>query len=340
MRQERLNSLHCRDISTEHYQGGSHHSPIFGEIKADIAPVAPHTYSPTAANLEHGLSVQRDISAAALSSSFFMLLVDSGVVGQSTTRRVGIVHNFVSPNPHASRQHLFDNMPTIGIIGGLGPESTVDYYRSILARYRARTQNHGYPQIIINSLDVDKGIAMLEANRLDDLAQYLFDATEQLVRAGADFACIAANTPHLVFDEVQRRSAIPLISIVRATVDRAKALSLRKVGLFGTGFTMRADFYPKEFERAGISLVTPQEAEREYIHGRYLGELLKNQFLPQTRDEILRIARRMKTEDGVEAVVLAGTELPLLLRDSGAADSNFLDTTVIHVEAIVDELLG
>ena len=230
-------------------------------------------------------------------------------------------------------------MRPVGIIGGLGPESTIDYYRSILARYRARTQNHGYPQVIINSLDVDKGIAMLDAGRLDDLADYLVAAVEQLVRAGADFGCIAANTPHLVFDKVQRRSAIPLLSIVKATADRAKGLGIKKAGLFGTGFTMRANFYPQEFERAGISLLTPHEPEREYIHGKYLGELLKNQFLPDTRDEILSIARRMKSQDGVEAIVLAGTELPLLLRGSGAG-IEFLDTTVIHVEAIVDMLLS
>ena len=230
-------------------------------------------------------------------------------------------------------------MRTLGMIGGLGPESSIDYYRSILAGYRSRTNNRGYPQIIINSLDVEKGIAMLDANRLDDLADYLATGVEALARAGADLGFIAANTPHLVFDDVQRRSAIPLLSIVRATADRAKMLGLKKVGLFGTGFTMRADFYPKEFERAGIALITPREPEREYIHAKYIGELLKNQFLPETSGEILRIARRMKSEEGVEAIVLAGTELPLLLRGVNA-EFNFLDTTLIHVDAIVDALLG
>ena len=159
-------------------------------------------------------------------------------------------------------------MRTVGIVGGLGPESTIDYYRSILAGYRSRTGNRGYPHVIINSLDVDKGIAMLDAGQLDELADYLADGVERLVRAGADFAFIAANTPHLVFDEVQRRSAIPLLSIVRATVNRAKALGLKHVGLFGTGFTMRAGFYPEEFQRAGISMAVPQEQEREDIHGK------------------------------------------------------------------------
>ena len=230
-------------------------------------------------------------------------------------------------------------MRTTGIIGGLGPESTIDYYRSIIARFRARKPDGGYPHVIINSLDVDRGIALLDAERLGELADYLASGVELLARAGADFGLIAANTPHLVFDEVQRRSAIPLLSIVRATSDRAKALGLKKVGLFGTGFTMRASFYPEEFQRAGIAMVRPKESEREFIHKKYIGELLNNRFLPETRTELLNIAQRMRDEDGIEALVLAGTELPLLLRDSGSPGIELLDTTVIHVEAIVDELL-
>ena len=226
------------------------------------------------------------------------------------------------------------------MIGGLGPESTIDYYRSIIARFRARKPDGGYPQIIINSLDIDKGIAMLDAGRLDALADYLAAGIELLVRAGADFAFIAANTPHLVFDEVQRRSSIPLLSIVRATSDYAKALGLRKVGLFGTGFTMRASFYPEEFQRPGIALVRPKESEQEFIHRKYIDELLNNRFLPETKTAILNIAQRMKNEDGIEALVLAGTELPLLLRGSGTPEIKFLDTTVIHVEALVNALLG
>lgn len=229
-------------------------------------------------------------------------------------------------------------MKTVGILGGLGPESTIDYYRFILARCRVIRPEGGSPHIVINSLDVDKGIAMLDAARLDSLTDYLSEGMEVLARAGADFAFIAANTPHLVFDEVQRRSAIPLLSIVTATARHATSLGLKKVGLFGTGFTMRANFYPEEFTRAGIELVRPNEAEREFIHKKYIGELLKNEFLPETRTEILRIAQRMIAEDGVKAIVLAGTELPLLLRDSGSG-IEFLDTTVIHVEAVVEELL-
>jgi aspartate racemase len=116
-------------------------------------------------------------------------------------------------------------------------------------------------------------------------------------------------------------------------------MGVKKAGLFGTGFTMRASFYPEGFQRAGITLVRPKQAEQEFIHGKYINELLKNKFLPESRTEILRIALRMKEEDGIEALVLAGTELPLLLRDSGNIGLQFLDTTLIHVEAIVNHLV-
>lgn len=228
----------------------------------------------------------------------------------------------------------------VGCVGGLGPESTVDYYRSIIARYRARTGDAGYPHVIINSLDVDRGIAMLDAGRTGELADYLCAGVYALARAGAEFGFIAANTPHLVFDEVQRRSAIPLVSIVRAARERAQTLGVRRLGLFGTGFTMRASFYPEEFERAGMTLVRPAEAERDLIHRRYIDQLLKNQFLDETRREIVAIADRMKREDGIEALILAGTELPLVLRDAPPAGVRLLDTTEIHVEAIVDRLLA
>ncbi len=229
-------------------------------------------------------------------------------------------------------------MKTAGMIGGLGPESTIDYYRAIIARYRARKPDGSYPALLINSLDVNKGIAMLDGGRMDELAAYVAEGVAVLARAGATFGFISANTPHIVFDEVQRRSDIPLLSIVRATAERARALGLQNVGLLGTGFTMRASFYPDEFRRAGIAIATPNEAEKKFIHEKYLGELLVGRFLPQTREEILRIAERMRKEDGAQAMILAGTELPLLLRETNS-DLQFLDTTEIHVEAVVDELL-
>ncbi len=230
-------------------------------------------------------------------------------------------------------------MKTLGIVGGLGPESTIEYYRFILAGYREKRPGTS-PAIFINSLDVDYGISLLDANKLDELTRYLATGFDHLARAGADFGLMAANTPHIVFDQVQRRSPIPLLSIVEATCEEVKRRGLRRVALLGTGFTMRGRFYPDVFTRAGIDLVVPTEQERALIHDKYINELLKNIFLPETREKIFAIIEEMKQGDGIEAVVLAGTELPLILREvESRAGIPFLDTTKIHVDAAVRELL-
>ena len=232
-------------------------------------------------------------------------------------------------------------MKTLGIVGGLGPESTIEYYRFLIAACRARRPDAGSPAIIINSIDVQRGIDYVTAGDMAGLADYLVDAVEVLARAGADFGLIAANTPHIVFDQVQRRSSIPLISIVQATCQAAKEMGLTRFGLLGTRFTMQGRFYPDVFAPAGIALVVPTAEEQDYIHEKYLGELLKDIFLPETRCRLLQIVEGMRQRDGIQAVVLAGTELPLILRDAeDAAGIPFLDTTKIHVERAVDELLA
>jgi aspartate racemase len=226
-------------------------------------------------------------------------------------------------------------MKALGIVGGIGPESTIEYYRFILEGCRARVTEGAAPHLIIDSIDVNRGIAMLDANDLASLADYLSESVSRLVRAGAEVALMAANTPHIVFDEVQQRSPIPLISIVQATSDHARDLGLKRLALLGTGFTMRARFYPNVFARAGLELVTPGEDEQRFIHEKYIHELLKNNFLRETRAAIIRIIERMRNDDRIEAVILAGTELPLLLRGADPEGLPFLDTTVIHVKAAV-----
>ena len=231
-------------------------------------------------------------------------------------------------------------MKTVGIIGGIGPESTIEYYRFIVAGYRERKGDGSYPSIIINSIDLNQLIAWMNANELDNAAEYLTHEIERLARAGADFGALASNTPHIVFDQLRARSPIPLISIVESACDAVQALGIKRVGLLGTRFTMQAQFYPAVFSRAGIDLIVPDETEQNYIHEKYMGELLNNIFLPETREGLLAIADRMKNRDCVEAVILGGTELPLILRDAGDKGIPLLDTTRIHVERIVEELLS
>jgi len=231
-------------------------------------------------------------------------------------------------------------MNTLGLIGGLGPESTLDYYQRIIALYRERTGDGHYPQFVIVNVDLRKGLDFMEANDLSGMANYLLEGIEKLARAGADFGIISANTPHIVFDQVAVNSPIPLISIVEATCAAAKTQNLRRLVLFGTRYTMQADFYPKVFTREGIELVVPDPRDQDYIHEKYFSELVPGKILPETRADLLAIVDRMKATSDIEGVILAGTELPLILRDSEHHGIRFLDTTKIHVEFAVARMLS
>jgi aspartate racemase len=231
-------------------------------------------------------------------------------------------------------------MKTAGIIGGIGPESTIEYYRLTIARYRDRTRDGSYPEILINSIDVTRMLDLTGANRLPELTDYLLDGIEKLARAGADFGALAANTPHVVFEPLLRRSPIPLISIVDATCLAARARGLKRAALVGTRFTMQGPFYREGMARVGIALVVPSSEEQDYIHEKYMQELVKGDFRPETRERLLAVIERLRIDDGVDGVILGGTELPLILRDEKAAGLPLLDTTRIHVEAIVAEMLS
>src|SRR5467141_112254 len=231
-------------------------------------------------------------------------------------------------------------MKILGMIGGLGPESTIEYYGNIIEFYRAQRRDGSYPQFIINSVDLKKGIDFIAANDLTGMTNYLLEEIGKLARAGADFGVISANTPHIVFDDVAAKSPIPLISIVEATCAAAKARTLTRLALFGTRYTMQAMFYPKVFSREGIALLIPEPDDQNYIHDKYFSELVPGKFLPETRAGLLAIVDRMKAQSDIDGVILAGTELPLILRDPDHNGVPFFDTTKIHCQAAVAEMLS
>jgi aspartate racemase len=230
-------------------------------------------------------------------------------------------------------------MKTLGIVGGIGPESTVDYYRSLIQMWREQTKDGSSPSILLNSIDLKKMLDLIAAKALPEVTAYLSGEMKRVAWAGADVGLFAANTPHIVFGELQRRSPIPLISIVEATREAAEELGLRRLGLFGIRFTMQGHFYPDVFSKAGITLVVPEENEQAYIHDKYMNELVKGIFLPETRERLLAIVDRLAKQEHVRGLILAGTELPLILREA-VCDIPFLDTTQIHVKAAVRRLLS
>src|SRR5215472_19022446 len=231
-------------------------------------------------------------------------------------------------------------MKKIGLVGGIAPESTIDYYRRLLAGYRELRPADGQPPIFINSIDLKKMLGLVGAGQLDEMTEYLADEVGRLAKAGAEVGLLASNTPHIVFGEVTRRSPIPLVSIVEATAAHAKGLGVKRLGLFGTRFTMQGRFYPEVFSREGLAIVAPPGEELDFVHDKYINELAAAKFLPETKESLLAIARRMRERDGIEALILGGTELPLLLTDSAPVGIPFLDTTQIHVEAILKRALA
>jgi aspartate racemase len=227
----------------------------------------------------------------------------------------------------------------VGVIGGMGPESTIEYYRLLVSGYRERASGD-YPALLINSIDVNKVLALAAAPNRDPLIKYLIGSLLPLARAGADFALLAANTPHIVFPELARKSPLPLLSIVEATCDFAKRHKFTRIGLFGTRSTMNGGFYQQVFNEQGMEVVLPNPQDQDYVHDKYVGELVAGRFLPETRDGLMAVASRLKDEEGIDALILGGTELPLLLRDGSGIGIPLLDTTRIHVGAALDKMFS
>lgn len=228
----------------------------------------------------------------------------------------------------------------IGIIGGIGPESTIDYYRLFVSIYREHRPEGGYPPLLINSIDLARALKLVSSNDLAGLAAYLLEEIHRLARAGATHGLLSSNTPHIVFDEIEAASPIPLISIVETACRAAAERKLKRVGLFGTRFTMQGGFYQKVFAREGIEVAIPESTDQKFIHDTYLNELVNGIVRPETRERYIAIARGMKSGQGIEALILGGTELPLLLRGAIDIGVMLLDTAHLHVERAVAELLS
>ena len=229
-------------------------------------------------------------------------------------------------------------MKTLGVIGGIGPESTIEYYRLLMRAYRARVPDGSNPPILINSINMKHLVTLIERDEFGKITDYLVGEIQKLAAGGADCGLLSANTPHVVFDEISQRSPIPLVSIVEATCDAARASGLKRLGLFGTRFTMRGKFYPKVFSRADIALVIPGLEEQAYIHDKYMNELVNGIVSPTTRAGLLAIVERLKGEDHIDGLILGGTELTLILGDTAYHDLPFLDTSRIHAEAAAERL--
>lgn len=229
-------------------------------------------------------------------------------------------------------------MKKCGIIGGLGPEATVEYYRGIVEGYRERITDGSYPEIVIQSIDMTRMIGFIQAGDRSSLVGYISSAVGSLKKGGADFAVLSSNTPHIAFDEIEKAAPLPMISIVNETAKEAERNGLKRCGLLGTAFTMKNDFYMKVFSERGISVSVPGSASQDIIHGIIFGELVFGRVTDESRNRLMDIIRGMISEAGIDSLILGCTELPLILMagESASAGIPFLNTTAIHVKSIVE----
>jgi aspartate racemase len=225
-------------------------------------------------------------------------------------------------------------MKKVGIIGGIGPASTLDYYTGIIEGYRTKKGSEDYPEIIINSVNMTEMMAHIQNNDWESLIEMLAEAVNDLDNAGARFAAIASNTPHIVFDKVAELSPIPMISIVDETCKYARSKGCKRVIVIGTLFTMKSGMYPEAFEKYGITAIVPSEKDQMEIHYLFFPNLENGILIPEDKKKMLALVNRLIKEHKADALVLGCTELPLMIQKNDL-DILIINTTQIHIDAII-----
>ncbi|MGM0375842.1 MAG: aspartate/glutamate racemase family protein [Bacteroidota bacterium] len=232
-------------------------------------------------------------------------------------------------------------MKTIGLLGGMGPESTIEYYRGIIEAFKSDDPSGlNYPEIVIYSVNLSKFLGMMEAGRNQDAIEYLSDKLKKIEAAGAGFIALTANTPHLYFDELQKLINVPMLSIVEATTCEARRRQIKRPGLLGTKATMNAAFYRDAFKKHGMDLVVPTESEKDYIQEKLFSEIELGVFNEETHHGLSEIILTMKQRESIDGIILGCTELPLILSEELYHNLPVLDTTNIHIRDIVNWCRG
>jgi aspartate racemase len=226
----------------------------------------------------------------------------------------------------------------IGILGGMSPESTVEYYQHITRSYTERYGDYGYPEVLIYSVSFQSYVDWPDRDRWDLVAQGLSDAARSLEAAGAEVIVLATNTMHLVYDEIQSSVTVPMLGLPGVVADAVLASGMDTVGLLGTRFTMEKSFYQDALARRGIAVLVPDEADRAYVNAVIYDELVAGRIRDESRAGYVAVIERL-AQRGAQGVILGCTEIPLLVSEEDAGMPLF-DTTRVHAEAALDYALG
>ena len=229
-------------------------------------------------------------------------------------------------------------MKTIGLVGGMSWESTLEYYRIINETVKEKLNKLHSAKIIMYSVDFEEIELLQHKGKWDELTSLMIEIAQRLEKAGADFIVICTNTMHKVAEDVEKSVEIPLLHIVDVTAEKIKAKGINKVGLLGTRFTMEDNFYRDRLRKHGIEAIIPSEKEREIVHSVIYNELCLGVIKESSREKFKEIIKNL-AKRGAEGVILGCTEIPLLVKQ-GDVDLPLFDTTEIHAKASVDFALS
>ena len=226
-------------------------------------------------------------------------------------------------------------MKKIGLVGGTGPESTLMYYKELNSKIDYLTGGNAMPDIAIESVNFRKAWKYVAAGNYEELTDYLSEKVNLLKMSGSEIIALTAGTMHIVFDDIEEKTNVSLISIPKAVCDEAIHRKYKKIGLLGTIFTMEQDYMKKDFVEAGIEVVVPCKEDRELIAKRILEELELGIVKETTLQEFNEIIAKMRNDYGIEAVILGCTELPLLLNNDNCV-LPCMDSVEIHIKKLIN----
>lgn len=225
-------------------------------------------------------------------------------------------------------------MKKLGILGGMGPESTLLYYKEIVYEYKKKDKNGYFPSLTIDTVNMYEMLGYCKAQQYDILADYLLQGIYNLEKAGVDFAILASNTPHVVFDIIKEKAHIPLLSILEPTYQAIKQNRIENAAWLGTAFTMEQKWFKKIFVDNGINIVVPNEKERAFID-KVIAEELEFGIVNENSKKIMDSIIQRLIEEGIEAVIMGCTELPLMYANEKLPVPVF-DTLKYHIQGIID----
>ena len=225
-----------------------------------------------------------------------------------------------------------------GMIGGVGPAATTLYYNKIIEGFREKIGAGHYPEFLIHSLNLGEVSSLFEREEFEFLGDKLVQTVNGFHEMGCDFAVIACNGLHTVFDYVQERISIPMISIIESVMKEVRQQDYNSVGLLGTTFVMRGPLYRTPLEKVGIECIVPDDLEQEWIMEAIMGDLQLPEVPGKTEDRLMNNVEKLQKR-GAEAIILACTDLPVAIKEENTK-AILIDSTKIHVRAIINCILG